>query len=99
MIEAEAAFFDFEDNMKLQEEMVYFIVQRVLERRRQDLELLGRDISKLEAIKLPFPRLSYTEAVELLKSKGEAFELGEDFGEPHETIISENFESAVFIQH
>ncbi|ABO49815.1 asparaginyl-tRNA synthetase [Desulforamulus reducens MI-1] len=97
MIEAEAAFFDFEDNMKLQEEMVYFIVQRVLERRRQDLELLGRDISKLEAIKLPFPRLSYTEAVELLKSKGEAFEWGEDFGAPHETIISENFESPVFI--
>ncbi|MEG6520694.1 asparagine--tRNA ligase [Desulfotomaculum sp. 1211_IL3151] len=97
MIEAEAAFFDFEDNMKLQEEMVYFIVQRVLERCRQDLELLGRDISKLAAIKLPFPRLSYTEAVELLRSKGEAFEWGEDFGAPHETIISECFDSPVFI--
>lgn len=97
MIEAEAAFFDHEDNMKLQEELVYFIVKRVLERRRKDLEFLGRDISKLEAVKLPFPRLSYTEAVELLKSKGEQFEWGDDFGAPHETIISQNFDSPVFI--
>ena len=97
MIEAEAAFFDHEDNMKLQEEMVYFIVRRVLERRRKDLEFLGRDISKLEAIKLPFPRLSYTEAVDLLKSKGEEFTWGDDFGAPHETIISEQFDAPVFI--
>lgn len=97
MIEAEATFFDHEDNMKVQEELVYFIIQRVLERRRQDLESLDRDISRLEAIKLPFPRLSYTEAVELLKSKGEEFQWGDDFGAPHETIISESFDAPVFI--
>ncbi|RYD06450.1 hypothetical protein N752_03750 [Desulforamulus aquiferis] len=83
--------------MKLQEELLYFIVQRVLERRRKDLEYIGRDVSKLEAIKLPFPRLSYTEAVELLKSKGEEFTWGDDFGAPHETIISEEFDAPVFI--
>ncbi|MBM7856182.1 asparaginyl-tRNA synthetase [Desulfohalotomaculum tongense] len=97
MIEAEAAYFDFEDNLKLQEEMIYHIIQRVLKNRRAELEVLGRDISKLEAVKLPFPRLSYTEAVELLQNKGREFNWGDDFGAPDETAISEEFDSPVFI--
>ena len=97
MIEAEMAYFDIDDNMKLQEDMVFYVVQRVLERCRQELKTLERDVAKLEAIKLPFPRISYTEAVELLKKAGEEFVWGDDFGAPHETIIGSNFDTPVFV--
>ncbi|WP_084171040.1 asparagine--tRNA ligase [Desulfofalx alkaliphila] len=97
MIEAEAAFMDFEENLKLQEEMVYHIIQRVLERRKADLITLGRDITKLEAVKLPFPRISYTEAVEILNKEGHQFTWGDDFGAPDETLISNKYDSPVFI--
>lgn len=97
MLEAEMAFYDFEDNMKLQEELVYHMIQHVLKNHRSDLELLKRDVSRLEAIKLPFPRISYTEAVELLKSKGIEFNWGDDFGAPDESAISENFDSPIFV--
>ncbi|MCH8556229.1 MAG: asparagine--tRNA ligase [Balneolia bacterium] len=66
MIEPEMAFFDLEMNMDLAEDMVVFIVEKVLENCRHELEILGRDISKLENVKKPFPRITYTEAVELL---------------------------------
>lgn len=97
MIEAEMAYFDIDDNMKLQEEMVYYVVQRVLERCRLELKTLERDVTKLEAVKLPFPRISYTEAVELLKKAGEDFTWGDDFGAPHETIIGSSFTVPVFV--
>ena len=97
MIEAEAAFFDVDDNMKLQEDMVVYVIERVLERCRNELKLIERDISKLEAIKKPFPRISYTDAVALLNKAGEPFEWGDDFGAPHETIIGNHFESPVFV--
>lgn len=97
MIEAEMAYYDVDDNMKLQEEMVYFVIQRVLNKCQNELLALGRDISKLEAIKLPFPRISYTEAVEILKQAGEDFTWGDDFGAPHETIISSHFNAPVFV--
>ncbi|HMM21919.1 MAG TPA: asparagine--tRNA ligase [Selenomonadales bacterium] len=97
MIEAEMAYFDVDDNMKLQEEMVFYVIQRVLERCRQELKTLERDVSKLENIKLPFPRISYTEAVELLKKAGQEFEWGDDFGAPHETIIGSHFDAPVFV--
>lgn len=97
MIEAEAAFFDVDDNMRLQEDMVVFVIERVLERCRNELKLLERDIAKLEAIKKPFPRISYTDAVALLNKAGEEFEWGDDFGAPHETIIGNHFDSPVFV--
>ncbi len=97
MIEAEMAYFDIDDNMRLQEEMVYYVIQRVLERCRQELKTLERDVTRLEAVKLPFPRISYTEAVELLQQAGEEFTWGDDFGAPHETIIGSNFASPVFV--
>ena len=97
MIEAEAAFFDVDDNMKLQEDMVVYVIERVLERCRNELKLIERDISKLEAIKKPFPRISYTDAVALLNKAGEPFEWGDDFGAPHETIIGNHFDSPVFV--
>ena len=97
MIEAEAAFFDMNDNMQLQEDMVLFVIERVLERCRHELKVLERDVAKLEAVKKPFPRISYTEAVELLNQKGEPFEWGDDFGAPHETLIGNHFDSPVFV--
>jgi asparaginyl-tRNA synthetase len=97
MVEAEMAFYDMEDNIRLQEEMVYYVIQRVLEKHRADLEFIGRDISKLEAIKLPFPRISYTEAVKIIQESGEDFPWGEDFGAPHETLISSKFDAPVFV--
>ena len=97
MIEAEMAYFDVNDNMKLQEELVYFVIQRILNKCTNELQILGRDIAKLEAIKLPFPRISYTDAVEILKNAGEEFTWGDDFGAPQETIISSNFNAPVFV--
>ena len=97
MIEAEMAYFDVDDNMKLQEEMVYFVIQRVLERCENELKIIERDVEKLKAIKIPFPRISYTEAVDILKKAGEEFKWGDDFGAPHETIISSQFGSPVFV--
>ena len=97
MIEAEAAFFDVDDNMRLQEDMVVYVIERVLEHCRNELKLIERDISKLEAVKKPFPRISYTDAVALLNKAGEPFEWGDDFGAPHETIIGNHFDSPVFV--
>ncbi len=97
MIEAEAAYFDVDDNMRLQEDMVMYVIERVLERCRNELKLLERDISKLESVKKPFPRISYTDAVALLNKAGEAFEWGDDFGAPHETVIGNHFDSPVFV--
>ena len=97
MVEAEAAFFDFEDNIRLQEEMVSYLVQRVLVNNKKDLETLQRDTGKLAGVVPPFPRMSYSEAVEFLNSKGVDFKWGEDFGAPDETMIAQNHELPVFV--
>lgn len=97
MVEPEMAFCDFRENMQVQEQMLAYVVQRVLERRAPELKVLGRDTSKLEKITAPFPRLSYDEAVKLLNEKGVAFEWGGDFGGGDETIIAEAFEKPVFV--
>lgn len=97
MIEAEMAFHDMEDSMRIQEEMIYYVVQRVIDKHRADLEYIGRDVSKLEGIKLPFPRISYSDAVCIIQESGEDFSWGEDFGAPHETLISAKFAAPVFV--
>lgn len=103
MVEPEVAFAELDDIMKLAEDFISFIVQRVLERRRPELQTLERDISKLENIKAPFPRISYDEAVGILQeghAKGELenkFEWGGDFGSPDETYISSKFDRPVMI--
>ncbi|MBE3576444.1 MAG: asparagine--tRNA ligase [Limnochordales bacterium] len=97
MLEPEMAYADLEENMRVQEELVSYIVQRVLERRRRELAMLERDISKLEKITPPFPRLSYDEAVELVNQAGEVLAWGDDLGAPHETIISQRYEKPVFV--
>src|SRR5262245_10442960 len=80
MIEPEVAWNDSNDNMQLQEDFVSFIVQRCLERRADELKQLERDLTKLERVKPPFPRLEYTDAVEVLAKKGSATKWGEDLG-------------------
>jgi asparaginyl-tRNA synthetase len=97
MAEPEVAYADLNDIMKLAEELVAEIVQKVVKKRKGDLKILDRDITKLEKIAPPFPKISYTEAVEILKRSGSGFKWGDDFGAPHETIISCNFDKPVLV--
>ncbi len=102
MIEPEVAWADLNDIMDLAEDLIVYIVQRVLDKRRFELETLERDISKLEVIKKPFPRITYDEAAKILeeeKEKGRQmdFVYGKDFGGDEETIISERFDKPVMI--
>ncbi|MFN8576199.1 MAG: asparagine--tRNA ligase [Candidatus Sericytochromatia bacterium] len=97
MIEPEMAYVDLEENMRVQEEMVSYVVEQVLKHRKDDLLLLERDISKLENIKAPFYRLSYTEAVEILQKEGSTIEWGTDFGAPDEAIITSKYDKPVFV--
>jgi len=99
MIEPEMAYFDWEDNIEIQEEFVTYIVQTVLKNRRNELEILERNLSKLEIIKPPFPKISYDEALEILKKKSKDINWGDDFGAGEETIISKSFDKPVFIHH
>ncbi|WP_195570877.1 asparagine--tRNA ligase [Paenibacillus sp. 1001270B_150601_E10] len=97
MIEPEMAFVDHEESLRVQEQFVSHIVQSVVKNCRAELETLERDISKLEKIKAPFPRISYDDAIKFLKDNGHEIEWGEDFGAPHETAIAESHETPVFI--
>jgi len=103
MVEPEVAFTDLDDTMNLAEDFITFIVHRILENRRKELAELERDISKLEKIALPFPRLQYDDAVRMLQeahAKGEVearFEWGGDFGAPDETYLSNQFDRPVMV--
>ena len=97
MVEPEMAYADLDDIMALAEHFVEYVVQRVLEIRSPELETLGRDVSKLETVKRPFHRMSYSEAVETLKSKGSEIEWGGDFGGADETLLSEDFDRPVMV--
>jgi asparaginyl-tRNA synthetase len=112
MVEPEAAYVDMWENMEIQEQFVSYIVQTTLRERHPELDLLGRDLSRLEKIEPPFPRIHYDEAVELINRGAEAGEhvppqdeavppivWGDDFGAPHETYITEQFEKPVFVHH
>jgi asparaginyl-tRNA synthetase len=99
MCEPEAAFFDLNDDMNLAEEMLEYIVQTVLKERAEELKTLERDTSKLEKVVRPFPRISYDEAVDILKKNGSNFEWGNDFGAPDETLIVSKFEKPVMVHH
>jgi len=100
MIEPEMAFVEHEESLEIQEQYVTFIIQSVLKHCQSELKALDRDISKLENITAPFPRITYDDAIQLLKDKGiDDIEWGEDFGAPHETAIAESFDKPVFITH
>lgn len=98
MLEPEVAFMDLEGAMDLAENMVRHIVRRVIKNRRYELEALERDISKLETIEKPFPRMHYNEAAEILeKESKDGFKKGMDFGGGDETILTEKFDRPIFV--
>ena len=99
MVEPEAAFFDLPMIMELAENFVAFIVSKVVDTNRKELELLERDISLLEKIKTPFPRIKYDEAIDILKKNGSQIEWGQDFGGEDETILSNSYERPLFVTH
>src|SRR5215472_16661154 len=80
MVEPEMAYATLEDVKRVGEELIVFVVGRVLENKREELKRLERDVSKLEAIQAPFPRMSYDDAVKILQSKGSEIQWGGDFG-------------------
>jgi len=97
MVEPEMAFAELDDAIDLAEALMINVVSRVLEKRRQELNVLNRDISKLELVRPPFPRISYDDAVQILKEEGSDFKWGGDFGAADETILSEYFDRPVAI--
>jgi asparaginyl-tRNA synthetase len=99
MLEPEVAFLDLEGVMDLAEDMTVFVVERVLEKRKTELKTLERELKKLEKIKKPFPRITYQEAVTIIQKQHKDFKYGDDFGAPHETVISESYDKPVFIHH
>lgn len=112
MVEPEAAYVDMWQNMEIQEQFVSYLVQTTLQTRAAELKLLGRDVSRLEKVEPPFPRLHYDEAVEMINKAAAAgavvppndepvppISWGDDFGAPHETYVAEQFEKPVFVHH
>lgn len=97
MVEPEVAFAQLADMMELAEQFLAAIVQRVLEMRRKELEMLERDIAKLERVLPPFPRMTYEEAIGILQKKGNLTKPGDDFGGDEETILSQEFDRPVII--
>jgi len=97
MVEPEVAFNTSDDNMRLQEEFVSALVARVLERRSEELKELERDTGKLASVVPPFPRLSYTEAVERLRANGSSITWGQDLGAEDETVVSAGSDRPVFV--
>lgn len=99
MIEPEVAYADINDIMTLGQDFLEYIVQNVLNRRARELKILDRDLSQLEKIKGPFPRISYDEALKILEKRGVPLPWGEDFGAPHETALGEEFDRPVYVHH
>jgi asparaginyl-tRNA synthetase len=97
MVEPEMAYADLDEVMSLAEALVVYVVGRVLERRQTELTMLERDTSTLALVTAPFPRLSYDDAVAILKEKGLPFEWGGDFGAPDETALSEKFDRPICV--
>jgi asparaginyl-tRNA synthetase len=99
MIEPEVAWNDSAANMRLQEDLLMYLVQRVLERRMPELKELERDVSKLENIKVPFVRLDYGDAITLVQKKGSTAQWGEDLGAEDEALIVEDYDRPVFVMN
>ena len=97
MVEPEVAYASLDDVMDLAEDLIVSIVSRVLETRQRELKIIERDTTKLEAVRKPFPRISYDEAVDRLQKKGLPIQWGGDFGGPDETALSEDFDRPVMV--
>jgi asparaginyl-tRNA synthetase len=99
MVEPEVAYADLDDVIKLAEGLIVAVVGRVLDKRRDELTLLARDVTKLEAVQAPFPRMTYDEAAKLLVEKGRPFQHGTDLGGTDETVLSQQFDRPVCVTH
>lgn len=96
-VEPEMAYARLDETIAVCQDLLLFIIRRVLGRRREELERLERDIAFLEGITPPFPRISYDEALVILKEEGEELKWGEEFGAPHETVLSKRFDTPFFV--
>ncbi len=99
MLEPEVAYIELDGIMDIAEDMTVYFVERILEKRKKELKILERDISKLEKIKKPFPRITYKQAVEIIRKKDKQLKYGDDFGAPHETILSDSFDNPILVHH
>jgi asparaginyl-tRNA synthetase len=99
MLEPEMAFAELEDILLLAEDLVTHLVHSVLTNRSEELKVLDRDLTKLQSVVQPFPRITYEEALDLLREKGISHQWGDDFGASQDTIISEQFDRPVMITH
>src|SRR6185437_13877673 len=97
MVEPEMAYATLDDVKKIAEELVVFVVGRVLENSRAELQALERDVAKLEAVQAPFPRINYDEAVKKLQAKGSEIQWGSDFGGTDETLLSEEYDRPLMV--
>jgi asparaginyl-tRNA synthetase len=97
MVEPEAAFYTQDDNMELQEQLVSHIVQSVISKNPAELAVLERDTAVLQRVTPPFPRITYDEALAILKKNGKEMAWGDDFGGDEETILAEQFDKPVFV--
>ena len=97
MVEPEMAFADLDEIKRVAEEMVVYVVGRVLENRREELKTLERDVAKLEAVQAPFPRLSYDAAVKNLQEHGSEIQWGSDFGGGDETVLTQQFATPIMV--
>jgi len=97
MVEPEMAFCDLKENMDLIEEFITYIVTESLKNCKDELKILERDVSFLEKVKSPFPRITYDEAAKILNDNGQKFEYGSDFGAPDEELIASQYDSPVMI--
>jgi asparaginyl-tRNA synthetase len=98
IVEPEVAFAEHEDNLRLQEEVICHIVRTVLKERREELLRLERDLAKLEAVTPPFPRVTYDDAISMLRAEGIEKEWGEDFGAPDETLLASKYDRPLFVE-
>ena len=99
MVEPEVAFMEFAGLCELAEDFVAYLVDRALDRCAEDLKVLDRDTTALEKVATPFPRITYTEAIEVLKKAGQDLTWGNDFGGEDETVLAEQFERPVMVTH
>ena len=99
MLEPEAAYAELGDMMDLAEGLVSAIVQSVVKNKSRELEMLKREIKKLENIKAPFPRITYEEAIAVLEKRGNPAKFGDDFGGDEETIISSEYDRPLIVHH
>ncbi len=97
MMDAEMAFCDFRGNMEIQEQLIYFMIQEILKKNRNELTMLGRDISKLEAITLPFPRMTHAEVVKKLQELWSDIKDGEDLWADDEELLMNTFDQPLFV--